>query len=66
MAGSIDVDAQMDSVAGMATLFSARAGSDVFTYSVGDNSGTADTGFVTLTTTASPAPDGIVEGHLWR
>ncbi len=47
---------------GTITVFSATAGSDVFTYSVVDSSGTTDTGFVTLTTTASPAPDGIVEG----
>ena len=47
---------------GTVTITSPTVGSDIFTYEVTDTSGNTDIGFVTLTTTATPAPDGIVEG----
>jgi len=47
---------------GTVTITSLTVGSDVFTYEVTDTSGNTDIGFVTLTTTATAGPDGIVEG----
>ena len=47
---------------GTVSITSLTVGSDIFTYEVTDTSGNSDIGFVTLTTTATPAPDGIVEG----
>ena len=47
---------------GTVTISSLTAGTDVFTYQVTDGAGLVDTGFVTLTTTATPTADGIVEG----
>ena len=47
---------------GTVTITSLTVGSDLFTYEATDASGNSDIGYVTLTTTAAPAPDGIVEG----